>query len=457
MDTSFSYSFRVAACDRCGAPHKAAIAGGGFTCAYCSAQNMLQVRNEVVVAPGRAAIAEPERIARLRKQDGKPILPPPNLTHLMANGLLEDFKVEEAISIWNGARQSLRTNPNDFDSAERLLFLSMVIAQHFKDKGEKLRQRALLEGALDVVTLPRHRQVLRGFLARAAVIEGDLEAAEAWLAPCDAFSDDLAMDSEWRFSRAFIDTAKGNFHNVLVVLGGGVPIEDASDDVCTVLRANACERSGRLEVATAMLRDRLTVSGDARQTIQRVIQTYPDWKLCEQSYPQATAIFAAAAGTDAASRSSGGLHYAFIPLGTLAIVGGLVLSGIGITTFFGQVDPQMLRDRWNYLGFGPLLVLMGLLFAGIGFATKKAADKAQWLQVNGLQATGQIKGAAPTGTRMGQIPYMRYTLLVIVPGRAPYEASAVHLGQSSQSVLSGVVSLRVHPEHPQEVVIEGDG
>jgi len=460
VDTSFSYSFRVAACDRCGAPHQATVAGGSFTCRFCNAQSILAVRNEIVAAPGRAPVAEAERIARLRMQDGKPLLPPPNLAHLMANGWLEEWKVEEAVSIWNGARQELRTNPNDFDAAERLVFLSMVIAQHFKDKGDKLRQRSLLEGALDVVTLPRHRQVIRGFLARAAVIAGDLEAAEAWLKPCDALSDDLSMDSEWRFSRAFIDTAKGDFQRVLTVLGRGpndVPIEDASEDVCTVLRANACERMGQVDVAVTLLRDRFGTSGDSRQTIQRVIQSYPDWQLCAQSHPLAAAAFAATAGAEAASRSSGGLHYTFIPLGILFILGGLALFGTGIATFFDNVDPLLLRDRWRHLGSGTMVGLVGLLFAVIGFATKKSADKKKWLHVNGLPATGLVKGAAPTGTRMGNIPVMQYALLVSVPGRAPYEATASHVGQSSLTVLRGTVSLRVHPQNPSELVIEGDG
>ena len=459
MDTSFSYAFRVAACDRCGAPHEAPVSGGSFHCRFCNAQNTLALRSEIVVAHGRAPVAEAERIARLRMQAGKPLLPPPNLAHVMGNGGLAEWKLDEAISIWNGARQELRTNPNDFDAAERLLFLSMVIAQHFKDKGDKLRQRSLLEGALDVVTLPRHRQILRGFLTRAAVIAGDLEAAEAWLKPCDAQSDDLSMDSEWRFSRAFIDTAKRNFENVLTVLGRGpndVPIEEASADVCAVLRANAYERLGQFDHALTLLRERLAISGDSRATIERVIQSYPDWQLCAQTYPQAVAAFAAAAGADAASRSSGGLHYAFIPLGVLLMLLGLGLFGAGVATFFGEVDPAMLDARWSNLGSGVLVGLVGLLFAAIGFATKKSADAKRWLHANGLRATGVVKGAAPTGTRMGTIPVIRYTLLVTVPGRAPYDATTSHVGLSSQSVLSGTVSLRVHPQNPSEVVIEGD-
>lgn len=460
MDTSFSYAVRVLACDRCGGPHESPLAGGSFGCRFCNAQNMVAIRSEVVVAPGRAPTPEAERIARLRTQDGKPLMPPSNLGHLMANGQLADHKVDEAVSIWNGARHQLRTNPNDYDAAERLLFLSMMIAQYYKDKGEKLRQRALLESALDAVTLPRHRQVLRGFLTRAAVLSGDLDAAEAWLKPCDAHSDDLSMDTEWRFSRAFIDTARGSFPNVVTVLGRGsndIPIEDAADDVCAVLRANAVERLGHLDAAVALLRERFAAGGDARHTMDRVVRVYPQWSLCAQSYPIASAMFSAAAGDDAASRSSGGLHYAFIPLGLFMAGLGLWRFSVGVASFFGEVDPVALADRWKELGFGLLLVLLGLLFGLIGYATMKSANKKRWLHVNGLKGTAQVRGAAPTGVRMGNIPVMQYSLLVNVPGRAPYEATATHVANSSQTVLSGVISLRVHPDNPNELVIEADG
>jgi len=459
VDTSFSYAVRVVACDRCGGPHEAAISGGSFGCRFCNAQNMLAMRSEVVIAP-HAPTPEAERISRLRSQDGRPLMPPSNLGHLMANGQLADHKVDEAISIWNGARHQLRTNPNDFDAAERVLFLSMMIAQHYKDKGEKLRQRALLESALDAVTLPRHRQILRGFLTRAAVLAGDLDAAEAWLKPCDSQSDDLSMDSEWRFSRAFIDTARGNFHNVVTVLGRGandVPIEDASDDVCTVLRANALERLGELDAAVLLLRARFATGGDARLTMDRVVRVYPQWNLCARSYPAASAIFESAAGDDAASRSNGSIPIMFIPMGLFMAGLGIWRFSVGVSTFFGVVDPITLGDRWKELGFGLLLALLGLLFFVIGYATKKSGDKKRWLHVNGLKATGQVRGAAPTGVRMGNIPVMQYSLVVTVPGRPPYEATATHVANSSQTVLSGVISLRVHPDHPNELVIEADG
>ena len=266
MDTSFSYQLRVAACDRCGAPCEASVAGGSFACRFCNAQNQLAVRDEALVAPARQPIHEGERVNRLRMQDGKPLLPPPSIQHLFEGGGVPEWKINEVVAIWNSTRHELRSGPGNYDAAERLVFITMVLSQHFQLKGDKLRQRSLLEGCLDAVSLPRHKQIMRGFLSRAAVRTGDVQAAESWLQPCDPLSDDIQMDSAYRFSRAFIDTARGNFPRVLEVLGPGpqdVPIEDASDDVCTVFRANAWEKLGRPDQAVALLRERLVSGGSS--------------------------------------------------------------------------------------------------------------------------------------------------------------------------------------------------
>ena len=136
----------------------------------------------------------------------------------------------------------------------------MVLANHFSDTSDLLRQRAMFESALDVCMLPRHKQIMRGYLTRCAARQGDLAAAEQWLLPCDRQSDDLETDSAYRFSRAFIDTARGNFNGVLHVLGSGpkdVPLMDAVDAVCAVLRANAWERVGSYKPQSAQLTEQM--------------------------------------------------------------------------------------------------------------------------------------------------------------------------------------------------------
>ncbi len=457
-DTSFSYQLRVAACDRCGAPCEAAVTGGSFACRFCHAQNYVDVRDEALVAPARPPLPEHERIARLRMQDGRPLLPPPSLQALLPGGQLLDWKVDEAVSIWNATRLELRAARANYEAAERLVFLTMVLAQHFQMRGDRLRQREMLEGALDVSSLPRHRQIMRGFLCRAAVRSGDLQAAESWLQPCDPCSDDLQMDSAYRFSRAFIDTARGSFQRVLEVLGHGphdVPIEDASDDVCAVFRANAWEKLGRPDQAVMLLRQRLAAGGGTgRQTVDRVIQHYADWQLCSMSYPQACAGYAQVASARAARSASGGIHKVFVPLGALMLLGGLVAIAFVVLGIFDIVP----LDEHSYEGLGitgGVLAFMGLVFLPIGLALGKKAARAAWLRVHGISAMGQVESAEHSGMEINGVPMMRFTILVQgIPGQAPYRTTTTALG--SRFAPGSAVPLRVHPTQPGEVLLELD-
>jgi hypothetical protein len=461
MDASFSYQVRVAACDRCGAPSEAALTVGGFTCRFCNSSNQLSVRDEALVSPARPPITEEERIARLRMQDGRPLLPPSSVQHLFVAGQLPEWKVEEGTAIWNGSRKTLRGAPMDHETAERLVFLTIVLSQHFHRKGDRLRQRSMLEGALDVVALPRHRQIMRGMLARAAARGGDVAAAEAWLSPCDPRSDDLQMDSAWRFSRAFIDTAQGNFPRVLEVLGHGpddVPIEDTYDDIVALFRANAWEKLGRTDQAVPLLRARLAAGGGTgRRTVERVVQLFADWNLCRESYAQAISGHTSAAARVAAKRASGGVHRVLTPIGALVFVVGVVgiaAVGLGIVGLI-----RMDGEAYAGIGLASLaFVLMGVVFFGMGVSMKESADKAAWLRVHGLVATAQVQSLARTGLEINGVPQVRFTLLVVVPGRAPYQAQAkALLGGGLSSLREGSnVPVRVHPQEPREVLIETD-
>ena len=96
----------------------------------------MRQRDERPVFAAHAAppLSEPERLARLRAQDGRPMLPPSSLLPLMPNGQLEAWKVNEAIAIWQNTRRELRTSTN-FEAAERLLFLTIVLSQYFFEQG----------------------------------------------------------------------------------------------------------------------------------------------------------------------------------------------------------------------------------------------------------------------------------------------------------------------------------
>src|SRR5690606_26237386 len=137
--------------------------------------------------------------------------------------------------------------------AERLVWLTLMLRNTLT---EQRAIRALVEGALEVLMLPRHRQLMLGFLSRDAVKEGDLSSGRDWLGRCDPASEELSADSTYRISYGLLETAQGDYTKVLEILGASeeeVPIHDSMDPIAVVLRANAWERLGRVDSAKAEL------------------------------------------------------------------------------------------------------------------------------------------------------------------------------------------------------------
>jgi hypothetical protein len=463
MNTTFSYALRMALCQNCGAPIEAAPGGGMFACRYCGAQNQLVARNEQpILAHQPQPLSEAERLMRLRQQDGRPLLPPPSLQSLVPDGQLAPWKVNEAIQVWNSTRNEVKHTGN-YEAGERLIFLTMVLANHFSDSNDLLRQRAMFESALDVCVLPRHKQIMRGYLSRCAARQGDLAAAEQWLLPCDRQSDDLETDSAYRFSRAFIDTARGNFNGVLHVLGSGtkdVPLMDAVDAVCAVLRANAWERVGQVQTAVALLGEQMQTGAQDRLAIGKIVEKYRDWGLCQQSYPAASSHHNVHAASQAAMRAGGGIHYVFIPLGLLFLLIGaaccamLVASPLAAMLGYEEVG---LAGASTSFALAATFVPMGLIFGGIGFAMRKAAKRAERLRLHGLRGTGQVMGVSPTGLSINNVPQYAVTMMVQLDGRAPYQAtSKILIANPAQLVQGSRVALRVDPQNASDVLIETD-
>jgi hypothetical protein len=454
MDTTFSYDLRVLMCEQCGAPLEIGVAGGHAQCRFCGAAHAVVGRNErpVLEVAAQAPVHEHERIARLRAQDGRPLLPPPSLQGLMPDGNLPDWKVNEAVAVWQGSRREVRATGN-FEAAERLLFLTMVLSNKFAAAGDFKRQRAMFESALEVFTLPRHRQMMLGYLARSAVRAGDLKAAQSWLAPCDPRSDDLQSDSAYRFSRAMLDTALGNFPAVLQLLGpmpNDVPIMDAMDPACAILRANAHEKMGNVPAAIEALRRSMSAeNASGRMSMEKFRELNPALRLCEQSYPAAMTQHTHVASRQAAARASGGIHYAFIPIGLLCLIGSFVCVVLLILSAVDVVD----ESAGHGAGIAMFTTVpLGVIFTAIGFVMRKAAKRAAYLRAHGISGQGRVVGLQPTGTRINGVPQMAIRLQIELPGRAPYEATTKMLGVAVPP--GAVVNVRVDPRNPADVIIE---
>ncbi len=339
----------------------------------------------------------------------------------------------------------------------------MVLANHFAGSNDQRRQRAMFESALEVFFLPRHRQLMRGHLARSAAQEGDLDAAEAWLEPCDTRSDDLDTDSAYRFSRAFVDTRRGEFQEVLRVLGHGaddVPITDTMDTSTTLLRANAWEQLGQVDRAVPLLMGRMGAGGaNARRAMEIMVGRYAGWGLCEESYPRAAAAYRDAASEAAGEKASGGIGVIFVPIGCLFLLlaVGLIIAAT-VLVVLTRATGADLGEKAIVLGVsGGGLLIPGVVMAGVGIQMRRAAKKAVRLRRHGLPGFGEVRGWEATGTKINDVPVIRIRLRVQLEGRNPYEASTTMLLNAEERArfTSGrMVPVRVDPEDFSEVIIE---
>ena len=369
-----------------------------------------------------------------------------------------------------------------YEAAERLLFLTMVLANHFAAEQDLVRQRAMFESALEVFVLPRHQQIMRGYLARCATRAGELDAAEQWLAPCDPRSDDLQSDSAYRFSRAFLDTARGDFDGVLQALGwndGDVPLVDEMDATAALFRANAWEQRGDMERAVGLLRTAMGEGAGARRAMEGTVERYQDWRLCERSFP--LAAVGQRRASVAAARSGMGSIVAWIliavavSLGLTAlglVAGGLVCLVIAVVSLIAPLVAGGGEEAWiagGTVAFSMFITGISLILPGVcmlpfvllpGWIGRKLlanARKAAELQARGVEAYAEIKNIQPTGMTVNDVPQYRIELRVMPEGGEPVKAFVERLmGPVDAARLQPgtTVPVLVDPEDPTQVIIE---
>jgi hypothetical protein len=122
------------------------------------------------------------------------------------------------------------------------------------------------------------------------VLDGDLEAAEAWLRPCNARSTDLHTDTAYRLAAAYLHIGRELSQEVLNLLGsqpGEVPIADGHDVTAAVLRAHALERMGWRDHALGQLLGVMQADPTGFAEACRVLDANAPLGLCPETGPQA--------------------------------------------------------------------------------------------------------------------------------------------------------------------------
>ncbi len=272
--------------------HVSAV-GGSFTCEYCRSPIQVQPRSQP--APTGHAITESQRIEELVRQlnahaDDSANWPP-DFAQVARTGA-NDQNIAQVLAMWQSYCE--RGKAGDGASAELAVLLTAPLSNYFGSHGQDERRRALFESTLEALPSPAHQEVMRCRLSRAALKAGEVDAARAWLASCDPAPLELEADSEYRLTASWLATYDHDFDRVLSFLGlsfGSIPVAVSSRLLIAIVRANALEKSGRLDQAVGSLLDMARVSdpGLAERNYAAAVQANAWLDLCPQSVPLAIA------------------------------------------------------------------------------------------------------------------------------------------------------------------------
>ncbi len=362
---------------------------------------------------GAPAMSEAQRFERLRAQDGKPLVPPPALHGLLGSGGLDPAKAQQATQMWQAAQTELASVPS-YPAEERLFWCFFLLASLYAEQGARPNALQLAQQTLPSLRDVRHRQIAMGSITRYSALAGDHATAQAMLAQLDPASEDLQIDTNYRFSTAYTAALRGDDNAVLQALGYNatdIPISDAYDLVCAVLRANAHERQGRLDVARAQMLP-LASTNKGMASISEIARKNHELGLLGATLP-------------ALQQYVEKLHQNVVQTKSGISIGGFfILPVIGIVVFGGgstllsrlPLSMQPIVITIAAVGFGvlSLLLVTRVLFRG--------ARVRKQLAKTGTSATGEILAIETTGTRVNHQPMYRFRMLIDIPGRDPYLA-----------------------------------
>jgi hypothetical protein len=261
--SAYDVRIRLHRCEGCGAPIEVPLDGGHVVCRYCGAEHVAEPRAPRAWSPSTPPGDDGAWAAGA--DDPRSPFPP----HFMAELRREAGKRRtfEQMEDWFAEKRAALV-PGDRTSEAWAVGVALLLNARYAARRDRRGSRALMESLLDVVRGPEIRDIVRLSIARDAARAGEIDNAEAWLAQCDPSSGVLDLDSERRITRAVIAEKKGDFQEMLRVLGargGEVPFSSWLVPLATVLRAHALEHLGRGDQA---YKEILACQAHERETLQ---------------------------------------------------------------------------------------------------------------------------------------------------------------------------------------------
>jgi hypothetical protein len=253
----YDVTARVVECSNCGAPltlHTAA----SVKCDFCGVLIRVGPRPHDGRPPLTPA-QEIARLAQLKAQQSHAIpghifdlsgLPPA----LMFAGATADARLDLVVlhRLWGHARAKA---DEGLEAQRALCWVAIHAARLLSVAGEYAGARARLETALNQLTDPGHRLLVRAELCLEAIKSGELAAARGWLAECDPAPEILELDSALRYASARICLAENDSARALGLVGaaaGALPVDPHMEACFVLVRIHAHELNRRFAKAKTL-------------------------------------------------------------------------------------------------------------------------------------------------------------------------------------------------------------
>jgi hypothetical protein len=186
------------------------------------------------------------------------VQPPPGLERFSGGRQKDALR-----AVWKETKAVI-ADEHDADTEHRAVWISAMSAAIFARSGDALRERAVLETALESTTIEIYRAMIAARLARVAARGDALDLADAWLESAPKRTGLPEAESDLEVARALVAHRRGDLDAALSSVGphpSTSAIVGGARVLAAALRIDILERRGEKVAAYKLWREALGTHG----------------------------------------------------------------------------------------------------------------------------------------------------------------------------------------------------